>query len=134
MNDNARFSDPEFRRFLLAGLFNTGFGYLLYLAFNLFADYRLAYTLSYCVGIVVAYAVSTIFVFKRPWSWRRLLAYPSVYAIQYFAGLALIWLLVGTFGFAETWAPLVILPATIPLTFAISRFIIKGGTHDPVQP
>ena len=129
-----RWSDPEFRRFLLAGLFNTGLGYLLYLAFNTVVDYRLAYTLSYSVGIVVAYAVCTIFVFKRPWSWRRLLAYPSVYAAQYLAGLALIWVLVGKFGLSEAWAPLVILPATIPITFAISRFIIKGGTHGPVPP
>ncbi len=128
-----RWSDPEFRRFLLAGLFNTGLGYLLYLAFNVFADYRVAYSLSYGVGIVVAYAVSTMFVFKRPWSWRRLLAFPSVYAIQYLAGLGLIWLLVGKFGFPEAWAPLIILPATIPLTFAISRFIIKGRTHEPIQ-
>ena len=127
-----RWSDPEFRRFLLAGLFNTGLGYLLYLAFNAVADYRVAYTLSYCVGILVAYAVSTLFVFKRPWRWRSLLAFPSVYAIQYLAGLARIWVLVGQFGLPEAWAPLVILPATIPLTFAISRFIIKGRTHDPV--
>lgn len=127
-----RWSDPEFRRFLLAGLFNTGFGYLLYLAFNLFTDYRLAYTLSYCVGIVVAYAVSTAFVFRRPWSWRGLLAYPSVYATQYLAGVAIIWVLVDRFGFPEALAPLAVVPATIPLTFALSRFIIRGRTHDSV--
>ena len=128
-----KFSDPEFRRFLLAGAFNTAVGYGLYLLLNTFLDYRGAYTISYVLGIVLSYAITTAFVFKRPWRWRRLLAYPSVYAVQYLVGLALIWLMVDRLGLPDTWAPLIILPITIPLTFALSRLIVKGRHRESIQ-
>ena len=125
-----KFSDPEFLRFLLAGLFNTVAGYLMYLAFALFFDYRLAYTLSFAIGILLAYWVSTNFVFKAAWSWHRLAAFPSVYLVQYVLGLILIWVLVEKLQVSEKLAPVLTVPLTIPITFLVSRFIIKGRTHE----
>ena len=125
-----KFSDPEFRRFLLVGLFNTAAGYGMYLLFNLIVDYRAAYTLSYVIGVFLSYWITTRFVFRTSWSWRRLAAYPSVYLLQYMLGLALIWVFVHLFQVSEKLAPLLIIPLTIPVTFLASRFIIKGGTRE----
>jgi putative flippase GtrA len=124
-----RFSDREFPRFLAAGAFNTGFGYVMYLAFALVVDYRLAYTASYAIGVVLSYWINTRFVFRAPWSWRRLAAFPSVYAVQYLLGLALIWLFVAKLHLSEKIAPLLVIPLTIPVTFVFSRFVIKGRSH-----
>jgi putative flippase GtrA len=126
-----RFSDPEFIRFLIAGVANTVLGYLLYLLFGLVMDYRLAYSCSYAAGIVLSYWINTAFVFRRAWDWRRLAAYPSVYLLQYLVGLALLFLLVEHAGVPEKLAPLLSIPMTIPITFLASRFIIKGRASEP---
>lgn len=121
-----KFFDTEFKRFLAAGAFNTLAGYAMYLAFNLVLDYRLAYTASYLIGIMVSYWINTTFVFRSAWSWKRLAAFPSVYLLQYTLGLALIWLFVNQLDISEKIAPLLAVPVTVPLTFLASRFIIKG--------
>lgn len=124
-----RLSDPEFRRFLVAGLFNTLAGYLLYLVLCVLVDYRLAYTLSYAAGIVLAYAVNTLFVFRVAWNWHSLIAFPSVYVLQYALGLGLVWFLVQMMGVPAKFAPLLVIPILVPVTFLASRLVVKGKTH-----
>lgn len=121
-----KFFDTEFKRFLAAGAFNTVAGYAVYLAFTLLLDYRLAYTASYLIGIIVSYWINTTFVFRSTWNWKRLAAFPSVYLLQYTLGLGLIWLFVDQLDISEKIAPLLAVPVTVPLTFLASRFIIKG--------
>ena len=126
-----KFTDPEFRRFVVAGAFNTLLGYILYLAFIRVLDYRAAFTASYALGIVISFAINTWFVFRQPWSWRKLAAFPLVYLVQYLLGLTLLWLFVSRLGWSERIAPLLTIPLTIPVTFALSRLIVKGPARDP---
>lgn len=121
-----KFFDAEFLRFLVVGAANTALGYALYLLFSLVFDYRIAYTLAFALGIALSYFLSAIFVFQAKVAWRSLMAFPSVYLVQYLVGLALIWLIVAFTWVPKTFAPLVAIPFTIPLTFLASRFIIKG--------
>lgn len=119
-----KFPSGEFLRFLVVGAANTLIGYLLYLAANLVMDYRWAYTTSYVAGIAISYVLNSLYVFRQPLAWNKLLAFPAVYAVQFLAGLVLLWLFVSRLGIAQNLAPLLVIPLTIPLTFAISRFIL----------
>lgn len=118
---------PQFARFLVVGVINTVLGYGLYLVAVQLMDYRWAYTLSYVVGITISFLLNTLFVFRERLSFRKFLQFPAVYVVQYVAGLAMVWLLVSRMGLAEALAPLVVIPATIPITYILSRTIIKPG-------
>jgi putative flippase GtrA len=126
-----RWSSP-FVRFLVGGAANTAIGYLLYLAAARVMDYRWAYTTSYLLGIGISYLINSLYVFRQPLSWRRLLAFPAVYALQYAAGLALLWLFVSRLGIHKEYAPLLVVPLTIPLTFVASRLVLTyRKRHEP---
>ena len=116
----------EVIRFLITGATNTALGYLIYLAFLLVLPYTAAYSISYVIGIFVSYALNTAFVFKERWSWKRFAAFPLVYVVQYLLGLALLALLVEKAGVPKTLAPLVIVIIILPVTFFLSRFVIRG--------
>ena len=111
-------------RFVLGGVINTGFSYLLYLALNLVLPYHYSYLLAYLVGIVFAYWFNARFVFAVPLSWRGLFSYPLVYALQYFASALLLESLIARFGVSEQWAPLWVAAVMLPITFVMSKFVL----------
>ncbi len=115
----------EFFRFLLVGATNTALGYVLYLLLLDLCGYLYAYSISYCIGIVVSYILNARFVFKQPLSMRRFMQFPVVYVIQYSLGVAILWLLIGQAGMSPELAMLGVVAATIPVTFLASRFILK---------
>jgi|SRR5688572_20095478 len=117
----------EALRFVGAGVLNTGAGYLIYLAALMVMSYRVAYTVSYAIGILISYATNTSFVFRRKWSWKRLAIYPVVYALQYGIGLACLSLFVEVLGIPTALAPLLVVLVTLPITFVASRYVIKGN-------
>jgi len=119
-------SRGEALRFLLAGAFNTAATYGLYLLALQVMPYRVAYTATYAIGIVLGYAINTLFVFRAPWSWKRMLAYPLVYVLQYGVGLLCLTLLVERGWVSDRIAPLLVVVVTLPLTFLASRYLIKG--------
>lgn len=121
-----RLLNTEATRFLLVGGINTVVGYVLYLVALQVLSYRLAYTAAFVVGVVLSYALNTYFVFQMPWSWRRLMAFPMVYALQYVVGLVALAFLVERMGVPVVFAPLLVVIMTIPVTFLASRIVIKG--------
>jgi putative flippase GtrA len=112
-------------RFLLGGCLNSALAYGVYLALVRVMEYQLAYFIVYVLGIVFSYCFNAIFVFKAPLSWKGLFAYPLVYVIQYGVSAMGLGSLVEIFGISETLAPPFIIVAMVPLTYALSKFVIK---------
>lgn len=112
-------------RFLLAGASTTAFSYALYLPALLVLDPKLAYGLSYAAGIVWAYTVNTLWVFRAPWQWRGLLRYPLVYAVQAGLSFLIFYILVERLGLWPVIAPLITVMLTIPATYVLSRALIR---------
>jgi putative flippase GtrA len=117
----------EFARFLIVGVANTLSSYLLYLLLLTFFPYLIAYSLAYCVGIVLSYFMNTHFVFKRRVSLATFLAFPLVYLIQYGLGALILWLLVDQADVTPSLAMAGVIAATIPITFLTSRFVLRKG-------
>ncbi|GAB3307717.1 GtrA family protein [Luteimonas notoginsengisoli] len=115
----------ELFRFVIAGGINTLLTLALYWLLLAWFEYRVAYTISFVAGIVSGFALNTYAVFRVPWSWMRLLAFPSVHAVNYVVGLAIVWLSVRVFGIDERLAPVVAAVAIIPLNFMMTRLVIK---------
>jgi putative flippase GtrA len=115
----------EFFRFLLVGAANTVSSYLLYLLLLAFFPYLIAYSLAYCIGIVISYFLNVRFVFRQRVSLATFLAFPLVYLVQYGLGALILWLLVDNAGVSPALAMAGVIAATIPVTFLTSRLVLR---------
>ena len=114
-----------FARFVISGGINTGLTYCIYLFFQMMLSYQVAYLIAYVAGIFIAYFMSSLFVFNKPVSLRSFFRFPIVYIVQYGVGAVLLWLLVSLLNVSSTYAPLIVIAVTLPLTFLLSRFILN---------
>jgi putative flippase GtrA len=127
--------DHQFGRFLICGGVNTLLTYLIYVGFVMLLPYPVAYTITTILGIFISYILNARFVFRRKLSLMAALRYPVVYVVQYFLGLALLYVLVEKAHVSKFFAPLLIVVATTPITFLLSRFVIgRGLTGDKGSP
>jgi len=116
----------EFFKFIFFGGVNTVLSYAIYVIFQLFLIYPVAFSLAYILGIFMSYYLNSRFVFNRKVALDRALQYPLVYLVQYLLSLLLLCVLVEIFSLNKLIAAALIIPITIPITFFLSRFIIKG--------
>jgi putative flippase GtrA len=114
----------EFTRFCIVGLVNTGIGYGVYLLLLQWTGYELAYAAAYIVGIVSAYLLNSIFVFRSPMRVRTALRYPLVYLAQYLFGSALLYGMVAWVGIDRRWAALIALMLSVPASFLLNRIAL----------
>jgi len=120
-----RLAEWEFARFIVAGGMNTVITYLIYLVALLVMPYAAAYTISFLSGIAISYYLNAEFVFRRKMSAGTALGYPLVYVCQYVAGLALLAVLVGRWHVDKRWAPAIVIPCIVPVTFVLAKLILK---------
>ena len=111
-------------RFLLAGGSTTAFSYFLYALFLLGMGAKTAYALSYVMGIAWSYSVNTVWVFRRRWTWRGLLAFPLVYVVQAGLSFVIFVLLIDRWSLPELLAPLATIVLMLPLTYLLGRAVI----------
>ncbi len=112
-------------RFLVAGGSTTAVSYALYLGLlALDVPAMPAYVVSYVAGIVWSYGVNVLWVFRSRPHWRSFIRYPLVYALQAIASFALFPFLL-QIGIARWVAPLLITIIMLPVTFLLSRAIVK---------
>jgi putative flippase GtrA len=115
--------DRELVRFLVVGGINTLCGYVIYLVFNLFLAYKIAYTIAYVAGILISYSLNAKWVFKSGPSWKSFVVFPSVYLVQYLISILLLGYIVVGLGVPETLAFIPVVILTIPVTFGMSKVI-----------
>lgn len=118
-----------FLRYLAIGGLNTGTNYLLFLLMLIILPYQVAYTLAYLAGIVTSYLLNSWLVFKEPLSWRKAVQYPIVYVVQFIIGFMTLSLFIEALGISPQIAGILNVLVAIPVTFTLSKFIIKGGTQ-----
>lgn len=118
----------------IGGGFNTVFTYGLYLALNLAFSYRVAFTSSYIIGIIFAYFYNALIVFKSPLSLKKFLQFPVVYLVQYLLSIGLLEVFVQLLQVNTTLAPLFVLVIVTPVTYLLSKLILKGKSHPGENP
>jgi putative flippase GtrA len=120
------FIEKEFGRFLVVGGINTAFSYCLYFLFNLAVHYQLAYVLAIAGSVLFSYWLNSHWVFRTELKWKTFLSFPLVYLFQYVFGAVLLHVLVEMLGLSEWWSPLLVIIFSVPVTFGMSRLILKG--------
>jgi len=122
----AKLINLEFNRFIIVGVVNTLLSYIIYVFLVYFLSYPVAYTMAYISGIFISYCLNSTFVFKREIRLIKALQYPVVYLVQYVLGMLLLYFLVEACNINQLIAPIIVVLVTVPITFILSRFIIKG--------
>jgi putative flippase GtrA len=111
-------------RFLLGGVLNTGVTYAIYLLLSRPLGYQVAFFVGYIAGIIFSYVFNAKVVFRSALSWRRMMAYPLVYVVQYAASAVMLGVFVELLNLSKLFAPLLVAVATLPLTYLLSRLVI----------
>jgi putative flippase GtrA len=123
-----------FFRFLIVGVINTLLSYLVYFLLLNFFTYTPAYSIAYCVGIVISYFLNARYVFSQPLNLRHFLKFPIVYIVQYGLGIAILKLLVETGSVGPRLGMVFVILITIPVTFLLSRYLLKGKRDGCLVP
>jgi len=116
----------EIFRFLIVGALNTIVGYCTYLILLRWTNYEVAYAIAYICGIIVSYVFNAIFVFREPMRTRSAAYYPLVYVAQFVCGILLIKILISVLHVPEWLAPALVIVLTLPVTYFLSRLIIRA--------
>lgn len=114
-----------FLRFVMAGGLNTVITYGVYLLALAFMHYSYAYSLSYALGLIIAYVFNRNFVFKSHRGWRSVVGLPLIYVAQYGIGLGIVWLWVSQLGWYVELAPLAAIALSLPITFILSKWVFS---------
>lgn len=117
----------EFLRFLVMGGANTIVAYIVYLILLQWLRYELAYAIGYAVGIGMAYVLSTTFVFRERLRKRSAVRFPLVYVAQFLVSFIILRIAVEVFHVPQWLALGCSVVLTIPVTFALSRWVIRAG-------
>ncbi len=125
-----KYINREFIRFVLFGGVNTLLGYLIYVILLIFLNYKASFTITYVSSIFISYYLNSKFVFYRKVSLKKGLMYPSVYLIQYLTCMLLLHIFVEILNLSKFIAPILAVLLTVPVTFFLSRSIIKGQPRE----
>jgi putative flippase GtrA len=110
----------------IGGGINTVLTYGLYLLLDVAFSYRIAFTASYVIGIIFAYFFNVLVVFKSGLSFTKFLQFPLVYVVQYLLSIGLLEVFVQRLNVSTTIAPMFVFVIVTPLTYLLSRWILKG--------
>jgi putative flippase GtrA len=114
----------RFGRFVLGGGLSTAVTWALFLVLARTMQPTSAYTLTYVVGIGLAYVINSRFVFRSALGWRTLWRYPLVYAVQYAYGLTVISILAGYLGLRNEFAITIVTITAVPITFLLTKLML----------
>lgn len=107
-------------RFLASGAFNTLLTYGLYLLLLRPLGANWSYTAAYVVGILLAYLLNRVFVFRAHAGWKSVAATFLIYIVQYGLSMTVVNLW-GHAGLPAELAPLPVIAMSLPLTYVLSR-------------
>ncbi len=117
--------------FVLTGGAGTLLSWLAYVGLlRLGLGLPAAYTLSFVLGLLFSALVNLRHAFGVRRSAGNLLRYAAAYGLMWLLGLALVATLARA-GVPEEWAPVVALPATVPLSFLLLRLLLRTPPGPP---
>lgn len=112
-------------RFLVAGASTTAFSYAIYLLLLQLLQPTPAYGVAYVAGIIWAYAINSVWVFRGAWSWRGLAAYPLVYLVQAVLSIMVFEVFRRHLPLPVELLPLVLIAVMLPVTYLLGRAIVR---------
>ena len=129
-----RLWEREFIRFIAMGGVVSVLVYIAYLLLLNLMEYRLANIVSYLGGLFFSYGLNARYVFRQPLVLKQALQYPLVYLVQLALSTLFLTGLVEGLHLPETIAPPLSITLTVPVTFLMSRLILRPAAVLPAEP
>ena len=109
------------------GAINTLLSWLCYIALlHLGLGVSLSYSVSFLFGVALSALLNLMSVFGARHSFRNVGRYGMAYVFMYLVGLSMVIVLVWL-GIPASWAPLLVLPVTVPLSFTVIQRTLAFG-------
>lgn len=124
----------EVARFCITGVLNTAVYYGIYLLLLMTGlPYLVAHVAAWFVALIFSFFVNCYFTFRVRPTLRRFLSFPLSNLVNIICSTALSALLVSGMGASDIWGTLVADIAVIPITFTLTRLVLKPRSGVPAK-
>lgn len=119
----------EILKFIIVGGINTLNYYVVYLLLLklLHIEYMISHITGFIVAFVISYYLNSYFVYRVKPTWRKFISFPITQIVNISLQTVLLYVFVSWLNLPAEIAPFAGLIITIPITFILSKWILKDS-------
>ncbi|HCY3155016.1 TPA: flippase GtxA [Staphylococcus aureus] len=119
----------EILKFIIVGGINTLNYYVVYLLLLklLHIEYMISHITGFLVAFVISYYLNCYFVYRVKPTWRKFISFPITQIVNVILQTVLLYVFVSWLNLPAEIAPFAGLVITIPITFVLSKWILKDS-------
>ncbi|CXU85703.1 flippase GtxA [Staphylococcus aureus] len=119
----------EILKFIIVGGINTLNYYVVYLLLLklLHIEYMISHITGFIVAFVISYYLNCYFVYRVKPTWRKFISFPITQIVNVSLQTVLLYVFVSWLNLPAEIAPFAGLIITIPITFVLSKWILKDS-------
>ncbi|HCD5157273.1 TPA: flippase GtxA [Staphylococcus aureus] len=119
----------EILKFIIVGGINTLNYYVVYLLLLklLHIEYMISHITGFIVAFVISYYLNCYFVYRIKPTWRKFISFPITQIVNISLQTVLLYVFVSWLNLPAEIAPFAGLIITIPITFILSKWILKDS-------
>ncbi|HDG9410351.1 TPA: flippase GtxA [Staphylococcus aureus] len=119
----------EILKFIIVGGINTLNYYVVYLLLLklLHIEYMISHITGFLVAFVISYYLNCYFVYRVKPTWRKFISFPITQIVDVSLQTVLLYVFVSWLNLPAEIAPFAGLVITIPITFVLSKWILKDS-------
>lgn len=119
----------EILKFIIVGGINTLNYYVVYLLLLklLHIEYMISHITGFIVAFVISYYLNCYFVYRVKPTWRKFISFPITQLVNVSLQTVLLYVFVSWLNLPAEIAPFAGLVITIPITFVLSKWILKDS-------
>ncbi|MCL9712165.1 flippase GtxA [Staphylococcus aureus] len=116
-------------KFIIVGGINTLNYYVVYLLLLklLHIEYMISHITGFLVAFVISYYLNCYFVYRVKPTWRKFISFPITQIVNVSLQTVLLYVFVSWLNLPAEIAPFAGLVITIPITFVLSKWILKDS-------
>lgn len=119
----------EILKFIIVGGINTLNYYVVYLLLLklLHIEYMISHITGFLVAFVISYYLNCYFVYRVKPTWRKFISFPITQIVNVSLQTVLLYVFVSWLNLPAEIAPFAGLVITTPITFVLSKWILKDS-------
>lgn len=119
----------EILKFIIVGGINTLNYYVVYLLLLklFYIEYMISHITGFIVAFVISYYLNCYFVYRVKPTWRKFISFPITQLVNASLQTVLLYVFVSWLNLPAEIAPFAGLVITIPITFVLSKWILKDS-------
>lgn len=119
----------EILKLIIVGGINTLNYYVVYLLLLklLHIEYMISHITGFLVAFVISYYLNCYFVYRVKPTWRKFISFPITQIVNVSLQTVLLYVFVSWLNLPAEIAPFAGLVITIPITFVLSKWILKDS-------